>query len=126
MLILNFSHPLTPEQIAGIEALTGQPVARTIALPAQFDNSQPFAPQVEALIETCGLSSSEWQTTPLLIVLPSLNFITAILLAELHGRTGYFPSCVRLRPVAGAVPSRYEVAEILALQEVREQARRKR
>ena len=34
------------------------------------------------------------------VVPPALNFITAVLLAELHGRMGYFPAIVRLRPVA--------------------------
>jgi hypothetical protein len=57
---------------------------------------------------------------------PALNFIAVTLLAELHGRMGYFPSCVRMRPVPGAVPPRYEVAEVLALQKVREEARMRR
>ncbi len=48
------------------------------------------------------------------------------LLVELHGRMGYFPPIVRLKPVAGALPPRYEVTEIINLQEVREQARKKR
>jgi hypothetical protein len=37
MLILNFTHPLRPEQVADIEKLTGQPVERVIEAPAQFD-----------------------------------------------------------------------------------------
>ncbi|OQA39911.1 MAG: hypothetical protein BWY52_03004 [Chloroflexi bacterium ADurb.Bin325] len=57
---------------------------------------------------------------------PSLNFIAVALLAELHGRMGYFPTCVRLRPVAGSTPPRFEVAELLPLNEVREAARRRR
>lgn len=93
---------------------------------AQFDPAQAFAPQAAALADACGLTPVEWQTAPLLIVPPALNFIAVTLLAELHGRMGYFPACVRLRPVAGVVPPRYEVAEVLALQEVREEARRKR
>lgn len=126
MLIINFTHPLRPEQMADIEKLTGQAVARVIEAPAQFDQTQEFVPQVAALADACGLTPVEWQTTPLVIVPPALNFIAVTLLAELHGRMGYFPACVRLRPVAGAVPPRYEVAEVLALQEVRESARRKR
>jgi len=131
--ILNFTHPLTPEQLAQIEALmapvyagAGRSVARTIEIPAQFDIQEAFAPQVVALVDACGLTPAEWQTTPLLIVPPALNFIAVTLLAELHGRMGYFPSCVRMRPVPGAAPPRYEVAEILALNEVREAARGRR
>ena len=47
-------------------------------------------------------------------------------LAELHGRMGYYPPVVRLRPVPDSLPPRYEVAEILNLQAVRDDARRKR
>jgi hypothetical protein len=57
------------------------------------------------------------------VVLPSLNFIAALLLAELHGRMGYFPPVVRTRPVEGSLPRRFEVAEILDLQGRRETAR---
>ncbi len=126
MLILNFTHPLTPEQVRQIETLTGETVAEVRQVPAQFDTEQPFAPQVIALVEACGLSPEAWQTTPLLIVPPALNFIAVVLLAELHGRMGYFPPVVRTRPVAGSLPPRYEVAEVLNLQAIRNEARKKR
>ena len=126
MLLLNFSPPLTPNQQAQIETLTGQTVARIIDLPTQFDEQAPFAPQVSALMATVALSSAEWQGKPILVMLPSLNFIAALVLAELHGRMGYFPPVIRTRPVPGAVPRQYEIAEILDLQSVREAARRHR
>jgi hypothetical protein len=59
----------------------------------------------------------------LLVNPPSLNFIAVALLAELHGRMGDFPPCLRMRPVAGTIPPRYEVAEILDLQTFRERER---
>ena len=126
MILLNFAHPLTAEQQAQIEALTGQPIERVLSVPVHFEARQPFVPQLEALMAQVPLSPEEWQTASLLVNPPSLNFITALLLAELHGRMGYFPPIVRLRPVSGAVPPRYEVAEILNLNEVRERARRRR
>ena len=97
-----------------------------IAVPAQFDTEQPFVPQVEAMLASVPLTAEEWQTAPLLVVPPALNFITAVLLAELHGRMGYFPAIVRLRPVEESVPLRFEVAEVINLQAVREAARRHR
>ena len=48
------------------------------------------------------------------------------LLAELHGRCGYFPAHLRMRPVQGSIPPRYEVAEVLDLQAVRNGARKRR
>ena len=126
MILLNFSHPVTPDQQTQIEALTGQTIARVINVPTQFDEQQPFGPQLAAMLAQIELTPTQWQTEPLLVVLPSLNFIAAVLLAELHGRMGYFPPVVRTRPVANAVPRRYEVAEILDLQGIRETARKAR
>ncbi len=126
MIILNFSHPLTPDQLAQVEALSGEQVTEVQDISTQFDSEQPFIPQVEALADACHLTSQQWQTTSLLVVPPALNFIAVALLAELHGRMGYFPACLRLRPVAGARPPRYEVAELLDLQAVRDAARGKR
>ena len=126
MILLNFSHPLTDAQRGQIEALTGDAIGRVLALAPQFDEQQPFGPQLDALMAQVDLTPAQWQGEPILVILPSLNFIAAALLAELHGRMGYFPPVVRTRPVADIVPRRYEVAEILDLQRLREAARRQR
>ena len=126
MILQNFSHPTTDAQRAQIEALTGSAVGREIAALPQFDEQQPFVPQLHDLMGQVPLTPVEWQGEPILVVLPSLNFIAAALLAELHGRMGYFPPVVRIRPVAGALPRLYEVAEILDLQGIREAARLRR
>ena len=126
MILLNFSHPLTPDQVSQIETITGESVADVRHVPAQFDHERPFVPQVVALADGCGLSPEEWQTEPLLVVPPALNFIAVTLLAELHGRMGYFSPVVRMRPVPGSLPPRYEVAEVVNLQAVRDGARRRR
>lgn len=126
MILLNLSHPLTPQQVDSIQGLVNQPIERLIAAPAHFDHHQPFLPQIEALMQKIELTPEEWQAASLLVNPPSLNFITALVLAEIHGRTGYFPPVVRLRPVKDALPPRFEVAEILNLQAVRDEARKKR
>lgn len=126
MLILNFSHPLTAAHRADIEALTGSEIAEVRDVPTQLDPEAPFGPQIVALTDAAGLTPAQWQTEPLLVVLPALNYAAALLLAELHGRMGYFPPVVRLRPVAGALPPRYEVAEVLDLQTQRAEARQRR
>ncbi len=115
MLILNFSHPLTAAQLAQLEALTNQLVERVLDIPTYFDPAQPFAQQVAALIDQLELTPTEWQTLPLLVNPPTLNVIAIALLAELHGRMGYFPPVLRLRSVPGSLPPRFEVAEIINL-----------
>jgi len=126
MILLNFAHPITDEQRAQIETLTGQKIERVVEINSQIDPQQPLVPQVVALADQAGLSPTEWQTLPLLINPPSLNYIAVALLAELHGRCGYFPAHLRLRPVQGSLPPRYEVAEVINLQEVRDEARMRR
>jgi hypothetical protein len=126
MIVLNFSHPLTTEHLAQIEGITGQKVEKVIGVKTQFDNARPFAEQVEELVKSVGLSPEEWQTLPIIIHPPALNFIAVTLLAHLHGLMGYFPACIRLRPVEGSAPPRYEVAEVINLQEVRDRARKSR
>ena len=126
MIIINFSHPLTDKHLDQIEAITGRKVERVIEINGQIEPGKPLVPQVIALVDRAGLSPGEWQTLPLLINPPSLNFIALVLLAHLHGRCGYFPAVLRLRPVEGSLPPQYEVAEVLDLQTVRDDARLKR
>lgn len=126
MLILNFTHPLTPEQRAQIEALTNTSVEDIRTIPVQIDQSEPLEPQITTIVDSVGLSSEEWQTRPLLVNPPGYAPAAFVLLAELHGRIGHFPSLIRLRPVTGSTPTIYEVAELLNLQTIREEARKRR
>ncbi|GAB4440176.1 MAG: CRISPR-associated protein Csx15 [Anaerolineae bacterium] len=130
MILLNFAHPITDEQLRQLEALLGQPVTRVVDVPAHFDTGGPFVEQTVALVDRAaqlaGLTPETWQTVPLLVNPPSLNFITAALLAELHGRAGYFPPILRTRPLPDAIPPRFEVAEVINLQRLREAARGRR
>lgn len=126
MLILNYAHPFTSEQIAQIEGLMGQKIEQIKAIKVHLNQAEPLIPQVTALADAAELTSEEWSGAPLLINPPSLNFVAVALIAELHGRMGYFPACLRMRPVEGSIPPRYEVAEILNLQDLRNAARARR
>jgi len=126
LVLINFSHPFTPEQQRQLEELAQKKVERVIEVGAQIDPQQPIVPQIVAMADRAGLTPQEWQTMPIIINPPSLNISAVTLLAELHGRCGYFPAVVRLRPVANSVPPQFEMAEILNLQAVREEARRGR
>ena len=125
MIILNFSHPLTDEQHTRISELAGTTIEDVRAIPVQIDQAQPLEPQVRAIVNRIGLGSEEWQTRPLLINPPGYAPAAFVLLAELHGRIGHFPALLRLRPRPGAVTT-YEVAELLNLQSIREEARKQR
>ena len=125
MLILNFSHPITNEQQAQIEVLANTSIEEVRTIRVQINQEESLEPQITAIVDATGLSSEEWQTLPLLINPPGYAPAAFVLLAELHGRIGHFPSLIRLRPKPGPVTS-YEVAELLNLQTIRETARKRR
>ena len=126
MFLLNFSHPLTPPQRARLEELAAQEITRVIEVKTQIDTQAELAPQVVALADACALSPQEWQSEQILVLPPALNFAAVALMAELHGRMGYFPAMVRTRPIPNALPPQYEIAEIVNLQGMRERARGRR
>jgi hypothetical protein len=126
MLLVNFSHPVTNAQRLGIEQLVGTELRSIIDVPVQFDPRRAFGEQVRELCDGIALTSAEWQTEKLIVKLPSLDTIAACVLAELHGRMGYFPAIVRLRPAPGSVCREFEVAELIALQVLRDRARETR
>lgn len=126
MILLNFAHPLSQEQIARLEELVQGRVEQVLDVAVQFDTEMPFEDQMRSLIEDVPLTAAQWQMEAILVGLPSYNVIAALLLAELHGRMGYFPPVMRMKPVPGSTPTRFEVAEVINLQTVRDRARRER
>ena len=77
-------------------------------------------------MERIAIKPDEWQQQPIIVNLPALSVIAGLVLAELHGRMGYFPPVVRLKPVSSLGPVVFELAEVLPLNAVREAARQKR
>ncbi|MFQ3663817.1 MAG: CRISPR-associated protein Csx15 [Chloroflexaceae bacterium] len=125
VLVLNYSHPLTEAQFATITAIVGEPPeVRDLAV--HVDRARPLAEVACDLADAAGLSPAEWQTTPLVLNPPALAPVALALIAEIHGRVGSFPTIVHIRPVEGSVPTRFEVAEVVNLQALREAARRRR
>jgi hypothetical protein len=126
VILINFSHPLTGQQLAQIQSLTGRPVEETRGEMPQFDHQTGFVEQIRALVDRVGLSTTQWQTLAILVNPPGYALATAVLMAELHGRMGHFPPVLRLRPVEDSPLAEFEVAEILNLQAIRESARKTR
>ena len=125
LLLLNFTHPLPDDQLAELAALLGQtPAVRTIAV--HVDRNRALAEAAQALADASGLSPDEWHTQPFVVNPPGLAPLALALIAEIHGRCGYFPAILNVRPVAGALPPRYELAEIVDLQGLRDAARTRR
>jgi len=111
MLIVNFSHALTRDQVGEIEELVGK-VDRIINVPVQMNLEEPFAPQITAIADRVGLSLEQWRSIPIIVSLPGLAPAAVLLLAELHGRIGHYPLCLRFKQIFDT-PPRYAVAEIM-------------
>lgn len=126
MIILNFAHPLTQRQLDKIATLVGSVPDKVQDIRSQFELDQPLSQQIIHLLDNLGITAQQWQAGGWLIVLPSLNYAAAVLLAELHGRMGHFPAIVRLRPVTNALVTEYDVAEIINLEVIRAEARTRR
>lgn len=126
MIVINFSHPLTATQKEQIEKLSNDTINQVQRISVQFDHACSFAEQAQELINHIDLDAQAWQTQPVLVNPPAYSFVAVTLFAELHGRMGYFPPIIRIRPVPESIPVEYEVAEIIDLQTVRDKARAKR
>ncbi len=122
MVLLNFGHPLTSEQVRAAREMTGSDLAVIIDVAVWLDLDKPIQPQLEDLIEKIA-GHVDLRNEPCLVSLPGLNIATAVVLAILHGRSGYFPLVLKLEPVKDAHPPRYALAEIVDLQAVRDAAR---
>ena len=126
MLLLNFSHPLRPAHLSQLaDELGEKPVLRFDHM-AQVSHEDEFAKQVNRLVDSINLNPTEWQTERILVNPPGFAPLALALLAELHGRMGYFPSIVRMRPVPNSKPQEFEVAEVVNFQKVRDEARTRR
>lgn len=126
VLLLNYTHPLNEEQLASVAELCGGVPVEVRNLAAHADRDRPLAEVARELADGAGLGAEAWQTTPLVLNPPALAPLALALIAEVHGRSGGFPAILNVRPVEGGVPTRYEVAEVVNLQALRDGARARR
>ncbi|GIV86168.1 MAG: hypothetical protein KatS3mg054_0197 [Chloroflexus sp.] len=124
MYVLNFGHPMTETQVNAIKNHCGVEDVEVKTVKVQVDMDAPLAPQIAALVDTIGFTAEEWQNKSIVVNLPGLSTAAAVLIAELHGRMGYFPPVVRLKQEG--TPPRFVVAEVINLANVRNTARQRR
>lgn len=124
--ILNFHHPITDMQRAKIQEQLNRPVADIIDLYTQLDESRSFQLQLCDLIDKAKISSESLQRGEYIINLPGFAPAAAVLISELHGRMGHFPTIIRMKKVEGITPPVFDVEEIVNLQAIRDEARKHR
>lgn len=126
LTLLNFTHPFRDPQREQLETRLDcfiehiWPDCRV-----DFITDIPFEPQAKKLVDDLGYTSEEWQDVGSFIVsLPGFSEAAAVLLAELHGRMGQFPTIVRRRKEDQSELGEYVVEEVIDLSVVRDRARR--
>lgn len=126
MLILNFSHPLSESQRQQIAEFAQDVEPAVQDIQVQINFTRPLPPQIAAIADAVSMTPREWQTTPFLVNVPGQALVAALLIAELHGRCGYFPPCLVLVRQGNANPPVFEVIGIADLQDQRDAARQRR
>jgi hypothetical protein len=122
--ILNFSHPITDVQRIKIEELIGKSIAEIMELQTQLDEDISFQSQLCDIMSKAKISSEGLQKGEYIINLPGFASAAAVLLAELHGRMGHFPTVIRLKRVKGSLPPVFDVEEVVNLQAIRDDSRK--
>lgn len=128
MQILNFAHPFTPTMLEQTAKLLSIPTEQITEhrVTVQIDRSQPITLEMSRIVDSLGFSSETWQTQAFVVNLPGLAIAAGVLIAEIHGRTGFFPSVLTITPVPESVTPVFRVTEVIALQTVRDLARERR
>jgi hypothetical protein len=124
-VLLNFAHPTTGEQLDGLRAETGIWILEVIKIDVHFDDDRGYTEQISEIVDAAGLTEDDWQTLPLIVNVPAFAYIAAGVIAEIHGRAGYFPTILRLRR-APDDNTRFLFAEPIKLQDIRNTARGRR
>lgn len=126
VILVNFSHPLSDEQKEHIRLLLNARIEEVIHVPVHFDHDACFADQAVAWVDRVGLTSHHWQTKDIVVNLPGYSPGAAVILAEIHGRMGHFPTILRIKPSHSEAVTTYEPAEAINLQSLRDAARERR
>lgn len=123
MKVLNFSHPMTKEQVGQLESLISRNVDEVIDISVQLDFDVSFTEQVRELVGSVGFSNREWSKGDFVVNLPGLSIAAGLVLAEIHGRCGHFPKVIQM---ARSESGEFYVKSVLQLQAVRDLARQRR
>lgn len=128
MIILNFAHPLTSAMLQQIAEQLAVPLESIIEqrISTQINRQLPIEQEITRLTDSSGFDATQWQTVPFVVNPPGLATAALCLIAEIHGRTGYFPSVLNIAAIPNTTPLEFCVLSVCNLQLVREVARSKR
>jgi len=94
---LNFSDPITHTQREKIENILLKPIEEIIELHTQLGESCSFRLQLCDLVNQVKILSESFQQGEYIVNLPGFAPAAAVLISELRGRMGHFPTVIRLK-----------------------------
>ncbi len=112
VLVLNFSHPVTPEQEKQISALIKEDV-EVVEIEVQLNLESSLASQLAVIVDQAVTSVRSNPTMGVLMILPGLPEAAAGITIGLASRLGFCPRVIRRMRKGTVVPPVWEVAEIL-------------
>ena len=121
MILINFGAPFRSLQISQAEAFLHEPITRVIDLSINVDFDQEVLRQFKKGMARLKLSNDELRAEPVVVNLPQQNYLSVMVLAELHARMGYFPLILRTRLKTSGILPFQEVAEVIDLQALEDQ-----
>ena len=121
MILINFGAPFKQIQISQAEAFLHEPITRVVNLPFNVDSDQEVLSQFKKTLGKLKLSNVELRAEPVVVNLPQQNYLSVMVLAELHARMGYFPPVIRTRMKSSGILPYHEVAEVIDLQWIEDQ-----
>jgi len=123
IILVNFAHPLTEEQRRQLVEIGHDSDIREVRVSSQIDQEKPLLPQVQEMLRQAAagardhLYDYDGENWRIIFNFPSLS-ASAVVMAALLAKADNWPDMLRLKPVPGALPPRFEVAEIISLRDV--------
>ncbi|GIU69839.1 MAG: hypothetical protein KatS3mg002_1075 [Candidatus Woesearchaeota archaeon] len=111
--IVNFSHPLTSEQIKEVEEKESIKIEEVINIPVQFDIESDFLPQFEKMIKNVENLESEFFKV-VYVNPPSLGTISFMLGVEIK-KYFYNPKILRWKQDRGGIFPVWKLAEVIEI-----------
>lgn len=111
MIVLNFGHPMTEEQLAQVAELVGEAVT-VVDVPNQILNEYGIIEQIEEKLETAGVTE-EMIDDGVIINPPGLGVSAAVLMAVFYERFKTFPRVIRMVRDGDALPPKFVVKEVV-------------
>lgn len=124
--LINFSrHPLTAAQRGQVGELLARPGLAGVEVREpgfDVDWAEDLFQQCRGQVDALGIDPADWHGSRIWVIVPDLAAAAAVVIAEIHGRSGHFPGLVWRRPQDGA----FGIGGAGQLDDVRLQARGRR